>query len=440
MGKEGLQIVRETVGGLRVGPPLSDRDGRLPHVAVYPIFPNRLNGESPDTISLSDGGDGGALIQEVSCEDAVRISNPLDFSLYGGESECIIGRTQNRALKHDVLVPPRTSRFALVNCVEKGQPTRHGKGMVVDGVSPWSIRLDKMRQLAEHGKIGQDRVWDQVETFLKRAKVSSRTLDLHAMYEKRGAEIQPSQSSFPYLPGQVGAISAVGPNLFVDLFSEPEMLERRFDGILSSAFMEGYVAPSDVRVPMDVARRCLDDLLAGVRHQRKLRPRFSSPDESELLMWGPDITASAFISKGDLRHLSFHRSPGNLASGGAEFERGLEDFRRHYHDENREWLKALRDAYAPRHRSYQARISELMAFAPSHRMQARALAKSAGPVPGPVIGVEEAEPDPEVVDYPDSGVIQTAIEGLTGRVSDDFSADLCNAEAFLDGLKLKMEI
>ena len=43
---------------------------------------------------------------------------------------------------------------------------------------PWSIRLDKMRQLAEHGKIGQDRVWDQVETFLKRAKVSSRTLDL----------------------------------------------------------------------------------------------------------------------------------------------------------------------------------------------------------------------------------------------------------------------
>ena len=418
MGKEGLQIVRETVGGLRVGPPLTDQGGRLPHVAVYPIFPNRLNEEPPDTISLSDGGDGGALIQEVSCEDAVRISNPLDFSLYGGESECIIGRTQNRALKHDVLVAPGTSRYALVNCVEKGQPTRHGKGMVVDGVSPWSIRLDKMRQLAERGKIGQDRVWDQVETFLKRAKVSSRTWDLHAMYERRGAEIQPSQSSFPYLPGQVGAISAVGPNLF----------------------MEGYVDVSDVRVPMDVARRCLDDLLAGVRHQRKLRPRFSSRDESELLMWGPDTTASAFISKGDLRHLSFHRSPGKLASGGAEFARGLEAFRRHYHDENREWLKALRDAYAPRHRSYQARISELMAFAPSHRMRARALAKSAGPVPGPVIGLEEAEPAPEVGHYPDSGVIQTAIEGLTGRMSDDFSADLCNVEAFLDGLKLKMEV
>ena len=117
------------------------------------------------------------------------------------------------------------------------------------------------------------------------------------------------------------------------------MLERRFDGILSSAFMEGYVAPSDVRVPMDVARRCLDDMLAGVRHQRKLRPRFSSPDESELLMWGPDITASAFISKGDLRHLSFHRSPETWRRGSG-IRKGPEDFRRHYHDENREWLKA----------------------------------------------------------------------------------------------------
>jgi hypothetical protein len=434
--RDPAQTLKAALEGLRLGPPLSDREGRLPHVTVYPVFPARLRGGPPPILTLSDGEAGGALIEEVSCEDAVRITNPLDVSLYGGESECIVGQTQNRALKHDVLIPPKTSRYALVNCVERGQPTRHGKRFAVDAVCPWTLRLDKMRQLARDGRIEQGRVWEQVEGFLGRAQVSSPTLDLCAVFEKRSAELNRALKSFPCLPGQVGVVSAIGPNLYLDLFSEPEMLERRFRGILSSALMEGLAGFSDVRVPQDVAQRALEDLLNGVAHSRSLRPRFSSGGDCDLLMWGRDATATAFLSGGEWRHLAAHRTPERLVTGGPEHARDLDEARRQYFSENRAWLGAMREAYAPRHKSYGDRLADLSASAATWRMQARALRQTAGPLPGHLIGVEEADPEPGLVSAMEPGVLASAVAGRASQVSAGFSEDLLRADALLDRLRI----
>ncbi len=430
-------IIKAALEGVRMGPPLSDREGRLPHVAVYPIFPASIQGGPPPILTLSDGRDGGALIEEVSCEDAVRITNPLNVSLYGGESECIVGQTQNRALKHDVLIPPQTSRYALVNCVERGQPTRHGKRFNVDAVCPWTLRLDKMRQLARDGRIEQGRVWEQVEVFLRRAKVSSPTLDLCAVFERRNPEISQALRSFPCLPGQVGVMSAVGPNLYLDLFSEPEMLERRFHGILSSALVEGLAGFSDVRVPPDVARRALEDLLKGAEHSRRLRPRFSSRGDGDLLMWGSEATATAFVSGGEWRHLAAHRTPERLVAGGPEHARDLDEARRQYFSENREWLWAMRDAYAPRRKTYGDRIADLSASAATWRMQARALRQAAGPLPGHRIGIEEADPESGTVTAIEPGVLASVIADQASQVSASFSTDLLRAETLLDRLKME---
>ena len=434
---DGARILRQALDQIRLGPPLSNREGRLPHVAIYPIFQARIQGGPPPLLTLSDGREGGALIEEVSCEDAVRITNPLNVSLYGGESECLVGQTQNRALKHDVLIPPQTSRYALVNCVERGQPTRRGKPFAVDAVCPWSIRLDKMRQLARDGRIEQTRVWEQVEVFLRRARVSSPTLDLCAAFERQGAEIDRAMKSFPCLPGQVGVVSAIGPNLYLDLFSEPEMLERRFHGILASALVEGLAGFSDARVPPDVAQRALEDLLKGAEHRRSLRPRFSSRGDCDLLMWGREATASAFVSGGEWRHLAAHRTPERLVTGGPEHARDLDEARRQYFSENREWLRAMRDAYAPRRRSYGDRLADLSASAATWRMQARALRQAAGPFPGHLIGIEEADPEPDLVTAIEPGVIASAVAGRTSQVSADFSADLLRAETRLDRLKIE---
>lgn len=433
---DAARIIRQALDQVRLGPPLSDREGQLPHVTVYPIFPARIQGAPPPVLTLSDGGDGGALIEEVSCEDAIRITNPLNVSLYGGESECIVGQTQNRALKHSVLIPPQTSRYALVNCVERGQPTRHGKGFAAEAVCPWTLRLDKMRQLARDGRIEQGRVWEQVEVFLRRAKVSSPTLDLCAAFEKRSQEIGRALKAFPCLPGQVGVMSAVGPNLYLDLFSEPEMLERRFRGILASALVEGLVGFSDVRVPLSVAQRALEDLLKGAPHSRRLRPRFSSRGDCALLAWGSETTASAFVSGGELRHLAACRTPGRLVTGGREGARDLEEARRQYFSENREWLWAMRDAYVPRRRTYGDLVADLSASAATWRMRARALRQTAGPLPGPLVGIEEADPEPGAQTLIEAGAIASAVADRASRVSAGFSTDLLRAETLLDRLKM----
>ncbi|OGG46078.1 MAG: hypothetical protein A3F84_03970 [Candidatus Handelsmanbacteria bacterium RIFCSPLOWO2_12_FULL_64_10] len=433
---DATHIIKAALEGVRLGPPLSDREGRLPHVTVYPIFPARIQEGLPPVLTLSDGRDGGALIEEVSCEDAVRITNPLSVSLYGGESECIVGQTQNRALKHNVLIPPHTSRYALVNCVERGQPTRHGKGFAVDAVCPWSIRFDKLRQLAQDGRIDQGRVWEQVEAFLRRAKVSSPTLDLCAAFQKRGQEIARALNAFPCLPGQVGLMSAVGPNLYLDLFSEPEMLERRFHGILASALVEGLIGFSDVRVPMDVAQRALEDLLKDAPHSRSLRPHFSPRGDGDLLTWGREATVAAFVSGGEWRHLAAHRAPGRLVTGGREHARDLSEARERYFSENREWLWAMQEAYAPRRRSYGDLVAGFSASAATWRMQARALRQTAGPLPGHLIGLEEADPEPDAVPLLEPGLIASAVADRASRVSAHFSADLLRVETLLDRLKI----
>jgi len=274
-----------------------------------------------------------------------------------------------------------------------------------------------------------------VEGFLRRAKVSSPTLDLCAAFEKHRQDIARALKSFPCLPGQTGAMSAVGPHLYIDLFSDPELLERRLDGVLTSALLEGFAGFSDVRVPLDVARRGLTDLLNGVQHGRSLRPRFSSREDRDLLAWGREGTASVFVSGGAWRHLAAHLKPGRLTAGGREHAQDLEEARRGYLQENRDWFEAMRDAYAPRRKPYFEAVAELPAQAARRRTEARLLRAAAGPFPGHLIGVEEADPEPVQAPPVQAGGLMSTLAGRASRVSGEFSGDLYRAGALLDRLR-----
>lgn len=428
------EILRSALEKVRVGPPLSAADPSMTHVTVYPLLPASLNASPSGDITLSDGRTGGGLIDEVCCEDAVRVSNPFPVSLFGGESECLVGRTQNRALKHDVVIPPRTSRLVLVNCVERGQPTRAGKGFAVDAVCPWSVRLDKMRQLAIDGRIDQGRVWDRVDAFLKRAGISTPTEDLCAAFDAGSSAFARTRGAFPYFPGQVGVMCTVGHHVFLDLFQDPEIMERRMKGILSSALAEGIVGFSDARVPPDVAERSLEDLLAGTSQSRIFRPRFSSAGDREVLVWNRETTASAFVTRDGLRHLAAHWVPGRATETGDVHLRRLEEFRHEFLARNRDWLLGLREAYLPRRQAYTQTVAELSSEWAVWRREARLLRAAAGPSPGPLIGTDEEAPSAPL---PCPG-----LEGLSSEVSsrisshcDGFAAELATARTRLDRLQ-----
>ncbi|MBI2951047.1 hypothetical protein HYY27_03080, partial [bacterium] len=177
-------------------------------------------------------------------------------------------------------------------------------------------------------------------------------------------------------------------------------------------------------------------LLNSAPHSRSLRPRFSPRGDGDLLTWGREANVAAFVSGNEWRHLAAHRAPGRLVTGGREHARDLSEARERYFLENREWLWAMQEAYAPRRRSYGDLVAGFSTSAATWRMQARALRQTAGPLPGHRIGIEEADPEPDAVLLPEPGLIASAVADRASRVSAHFSADLLRAETLLDGLKM----
>ena len=78
---------------------------------------------------------------------------------------------------------------------------------------------------------------------------------------------------FPPRPGQVGVISAVGQDLFLELFGDPEIFEDRYDQVLKSALVEAVAHPTAVVTPTDHAQGMLGDLVLASKDSKVVQSR-----------------------------------------------------------------------------------------------------------------------------------------------------------------------
>jgi hypothetical protein len=99
-------------------------------------------------------------------------------------------------------------------------------------------------------------------------------------------------------------------------------------------------------------------------------------------------------------------------------------------------MAEMRDVYAPRRQSYLRTVAELPAQAARRRVEARLLRQAAGPLPGPLIGVEEADPEPGPESLVEVGALASAVADRVSLVNEDFSADLLRAGTLLDRLRM----
>jgi hypothetical protein len=183
--------------------------------------------------------------------------------LMGGE--IISGGKQNRAVKFDVLLRPRSGLVAIpVYCIEKDRwDDKHTKFS-----SPSALIHGSLRKSAISGE-AQDSIWREVDAHSRRLGVDSETRNYEAIYQDKSLnkKIAEYRSRFRGICGRrtVGiAVTAGGQVRAVDLFSDPELLDALWDKLLQSYIVEHIGGPtpgkrrSDSPVAARNVRRFLD--------------------------------------------------------------------------------------------------------------------------------------------------------------------------------------
>ena len=153
-----------------------------------------------------------------------------------------------------------TQSLRLFTWLHTGQPTVY-KAQFTDSIAcPWYLRAFKLEQLARHGESHQHQIWDRIKEYLQHTGTVSSTQDVSAIYDHFGDDVDSLSQIFPLRTGQVGCICAVGQELFVEIFGEPE-IEDRYESVLCSALVEAVAHPTREVTPGASVRTLLPELV-----------------------------------------------------------------------------------------------------------------------------------------------------------------------------------
>ena len=301
------KFLQDRLDSIVVGPPQFDRLGRVPNMVVYPLFPPSLDPHPSPLITLSEAMRRGVSLHDTGLVNRVHIENPLPASVLAGESDVLLGPTQLRSLQYSCLVPPYCRASLPVNCVEEGQPTEYQARFTQSSTCPWYLRSFKMENLARSGEIPQYEVWEKVKSYLNMAGTVSKTHDLHAVMNDNAFEMHNLSDLFPRRPGQVGTISAVGHDLFVELYTDPEILEDRYDSVLRSALVDAITQSGSNVVSPNRVKTVLAEIAEASKNNLVLQSRSLKSAGRSLAFTGNGVSGTALLSGDNLVHLSAHQ-------------------------------------------------------------------------------------------------------------------------------------
>jgi len=344
---------------LVLGAPIYDSRGEVANMVVYPLFPSSLHPDPPEMITLSEAIHRGAHLTDTGIVSRVHVDNPLPTSILAGESEILMGSTQRRAVQFSCLVPPQRRASLPVTCVEEGKPTQYQAEFTHSDICPWPLRSSKMEQMVQHGEPPQYWIWDNIKSYLSSSDTVSPTHDAHAVLDKNAFALYNLSALFPRQPGQVGAVCAVGSNLFLELFGDPEILQDQYNNLLRSALIEAVVHPGDQVVPPFQVRTFLRQIVEASQHSRLLQSRSLKESGRSLAFADRNIAGSALIADGRLVHLSAHQKCLGLSRSFADLQPDLETARAAWEENHPAFLRELEQNYADRRRRYDHFKNEL---------------------------------------------------------------------------------
>ncbi len=344
---------------LIVGPPQYERRGKLDNMIVYSLFPSSLSPDPTDIITLSEALSRGLTLQDTGVISRIHIDNPLPAAVLAGESELLMGETQQRSVQYSCLIPPQRKASLPVNCVEEGQPTIAYTTFTGADACPWPVRSFKIEQLAHSGEPQQYWVWDQVKTYLTEAGVDSLTHDIHAVLQQHSYKLQALSGAFPKQAGQVGAICAVGQNFYLELFSDPELFDDRYDQILRSAMVEALVRPSDQCLPQEAVPSFMSQIVQASLHSRMMSNRSLKDSGRALAFSHLGINGQVLIADNRLVHLVAHQKCLGRSKSLASLRPGLDEAQQTWNSRRPIFLDDVEATYHRRRQRYNTFKSRL---------------------------------------------------------------------------------
>lgn len=225
-------VLRTLVRRLDVGEPQGGYG-----LLVFPLL-LREGQRGADALTLDEAlGRGVLVIRETAAGSvsALLVRNESDRRVFLMAGEMILGGKQNRIVREDVLLPPRSGEVEVpVYCGEQDRwagPTPIFKG-------GGELSAPAVRGLAA-GSASQDRIWGEIDRQMGDAKVQSRTRsyqELYAAPEVSARLDRCVEALRPVIgPRTVGCVTLRdGRVVGADLFSDPDLCARLWPKIARS--------------------------------------------------------------------------------------------------------------------------------------------------------------------------------------------------------------
>jgi hypothetical protein len=284
------------VRGIEVGEPIWYKG-----LGVYPLFQRRVT-DKRDYLSLDEAlSRGDLVIREVGRGTVSKVSvrNTSDRYAFLLANEMLVGGMQNRMLREDLLLRPRSGEVIVeVFCVEQGR--WHNPEMQFEHSE--ALSEQRMRKDVAGGA-RQEEVWRRVNEFSQEYEVSSPTGDLKALQsdEKVARELaEYERGILPKLPEEtVGLVATRGPSILgADIFCNEALFHKLRRKLIQSYALTRMDEPT---VAVVLGRREVEDFLR--RAYRADYSEWEAPDVGRRLrVRGGGLVGAGISFEGSLVH------------------------------------------------------------------------------------------------------------------------------------------
>ncbi len=286
--------------------------------ALFPLVDPRPS-RTGQPMTLDEALRQGALELAEEAEGRVsglRVRNRADRHVFLMAGEYLSGGKQNRIVREDVLLPPRSGSISVpVYCGEERRwsqaPASFSSGGILAGKELRSLSARESPQGA---------VWGEIDRMMDAAGVASPTRSYEALHGDRRVRGELDEAVRCWHPVRrpetVGVVAVMGHRVLgLDLFASPELLDRLWEKICRSYAVEPVVRPMERE---DSERRrmplppfgAVEMFLDAVRQARFVSA--GTPGEGQRLeIESSHVDGTALIWNGEVLHAAVFpgRSP-----------------------------------------------------------------------------------------------------------------------------------
>ena len=235
---------------IQLGDPVEHRG-----VVIAPLFPR--TDPRAEYLTLEQAVPLGFHVTELDAAGSVPellAKNPLDHNVLLYDGEELLGAKQNRILNVTVLVPAQSTTTIPVSCVEEGRWSTRSAHFTPSAHTAYpELRRRKAVQLSaaplERG-LAQRVVWEEVATTAARLGVDSPTRAQADIYHARPTP-DDLRDAFPLVPGQSGALLALGDKVCLDYVSRPDAFARIYPKLLAGYLLDARAYAGAKRTDLD---------------------------------------------------------------------------------------------------------------------------------------------------------------------------------------------